>query len=85
VHCAATGDNSNMLTNNAPVVIWSVGANAPTGGTSSDEAQNPNNAASQDRIFVSHVRSALPEFDDIVTWMSAGRLVNRMIVTGQLP
>jgi prepilin-type N-terminal cleavage/methylation domain-containing protein len=86
-HCSAAGDGANMLTNNAPVVIWSAGSNAATGGTSVDEAQNPNpnNNTSQDRIFVSHVRSAVPEFDDIVTWMSAGRLVNRMIVAGQLP
>jgi prepilin-type N-terminal cleavage/methylation domain-containing protein len=86
-HCANGNDATNTLTNNAPVVLWSVGANAATGGTSTDEAQNPNpnNTTSQDRIFVSHVRSSTPEFDDIVTWMSAGRLVNRLIVSGQLP
>lgn len=86
-HCAAGGDATNTLTYNAPVVIWSVGGNASTGGTSVDEIQNPNpnNATSQDRIFVSHVRSDVPEFDDIVTWMSTGRLLNRMIVSGQLP
>ncbi len=86
-HCSATGDTINTYTNNSPVVIWSVGANAATGGTSIDEAQNPNpnNSSSQDRIFVSHTRSSTPEFDDIVTWMSAGRIVNRMIVSGQLP
>jgi type II secretory pathway pseudopilin PulG len=86
-HCAAAGDATNTLTNNSPVVIWSVGGNASSGGTSADETQNPNpnNATSQDRIFVSHVRSDAPEFDDIVTWMSVGRLLNRMIVAGQLP
>jgi prepilin-type N-terminal cleavage/methylation domain-containing protein len=86
-HCAAGGDASNTLTYNAPVVLWSVGANAGTGGTSTDEIQNPNpvNSSSLDRIFVSHVQSGTPEFDDIVTWMSASRLVNRLIVAGQLP
>jgi prepilin-type N-terminal cleavage/methylation domain-containing protein len=86
LHCAGGNDLSNTLTNNAPVVLWSVGANGATGGTSADETHNPNAfSAGQDRIFVSHVRSANPEFDDIVTWMSAGRLVSRMIVAGQLP
>lgn len=86
-HCAAGGDATNTLTFNAPVVIWSTGANSATGGTSTDEIQNPNpvNGSSLDRIFVSRTRSASPEFDDIVTWMSAGRLVNRLIVAGQLP
>jgi prepilin-type N-terminal cleavage/methylation domain-containing protein len=86
-HCAAAGDATNTLTFNAPVVIWSTGANSATGGTSADEIQNPNpiNASSADRIFVSRSRSVTPEFDDIVTWMSPGRLVNRMIVSGQLP
>ena len=86
-HCAAGGDATNTLTFNAPVVIWSTGANSATGGTSTDEIQNPNpvNGSSLDRIFVSRTRSANPEFDDIVTWMSSGRLVNRMIVAGQLP
>jgi prepilin-type N-terminal cleavage/methylation domain-containing protein len=87
-HCAATGDATNTLTFNAPVVIWSVGANAATtGGVSTDEIQNPNpmNGTSLDRIFVSRGRSSSPEFDDIVTWISPGRLVNRMIMSGQLP
>jgi prepilin-type N-terminal cleavage/methylation domain-containing protein len=88
-HCAAGGlDTTNTLTFNAPVVIWSAGANGASGGTSADEIQNPNPvnpSASLDRIFVSRSRSSNPEFDDIVTWMSSGRLVNRMIVAGQLP
>lgn len=91
-HCtsAAPYDSTNTLTNNAPAVIWSVGANAgSSGGSSNDERENPNpntlNPGSADRIFVSHVRTGAPEFDDIVTWMSASRLINRLIVAGQLP
>lgn len=86
-HCAAGGDATNTLAFNAPVVMWSTGANSATGGTSADEIQNPNpvNGSSLDRIFVSHARSGSPEFDDLVMWMSPGRLVNRMIVAGQLP
>lgn len=76
------------LTSNAPAVIWSVGANAATGGTSTDELQNPNpNGGSEDRIFVSKIRTdvAGAAFDDIVTWLSVGNLVSRMVMAGQLP
>ena len=79
-----------LLTNNTPVVIWSVGANASTtGGTSADEAQNPNpkNETSTDVIFVSRTRLDVPgsEFDDVVTWISVGNLVSRMVLGGMLP
>ena len=76
------------LTSNAPAVIWSVGANATTGGTSTDELQNPNpNGGSSDRIFVSRIRTDVTgaEFDDIVTWLSVGNLVSRMVMAGELP
>jgi prepilin-type N-terminal cleavage/methylation domain-containing protein len=77
------------LTKNAPVVIWSVGANASTGGTSTDEAQNPNpNGGSADRIFVSRSRTDAGsggEFDDSVTWVSVGSLISRMVLSGTLP
>jgi hypothetical protein len=82
------------LTRNAPAVIWSSGANAPSGGTGVDEAQNPhaNDAAvppngSADRIFVSRIRSDVAgnAFDDVVTWLSVGNLVSRMVLGGQLP
>jgi hypothetical protein len=87
-HCTAVGDTANTLTNNAPVVIWSVGANAASGGTSADESLNPNPNNERTgiyRIFVSHSATTVPEFDDIVTWMASGRLINRLIVAGQLP
>ena len=77
------------LTTNAPVVIWSVGANAATAGTGADEAQNPNPRAegSTDRVFVSRSRSDITSnpFDDIVTWVSVGSLVSRMVLAGTLP
>lgn len=88
-----TGTNCNTavaLASSVPVVIWSVGPNAATtGGTSVDEAQNPNPTAgySGDRIFVSKTRSnvAGSEFDDIVTWIGAATVFNRLIAAGQLP
>ena len=97
LHCGpgalGTG-GSRTLTANAPAVVWSSGANAATGGIGADEGQNPNANASgtppngsADRIFVSHIRTDLVgnEFDDIVTWLSIGNLVSRMVLGGQLP
>jgi type II secretory pathway pseudopilin PulG len=83
--------NAVLLTSNAPVVIWSVGPNAATGGGASvHEAQNPNpNGGSLDRIFVSRTKAAAGaaggEFDDIVTWIGTPTLFSRLIASGQLP
>ena len=77
------------LTSNAPVVIWSSAHAATTGGTSVDELQNPNPTAgsSADRIFVSKAKGAVAAsaFDDIVTWIGAPMIFNRLIAAGQLP
>jgi type II secretory pathway pseudopilin PulG len=74
------------LASNAAVVVWSVGANAPTGGTSVHEAENPNpNGGHADRIFVSRVSSNVPghEFDDLLAWIPTTALLNRLVVAGQ--
>ncbi len=81
-----TGTNCNTATtlaSSVPVVIWSLGANAATGGTSTDEAENLDN----DRIFVSRTQSdgTSGDFDDIVTWIGPPTLFNRLIAAGQLP
>lgn len=80
---------ARTLTSNAVAVIWSPGANAATGGTGTDEAQNPNprNETSTDRIFVSKNQTDVSgnAFDDVVTWLSLNTLVNRMVTAGQLP
>jgi prepilin-type N-terminal cleavage/methylation domain-containing protein len=76
------------LTSSTPVVIWSSGANAATGGSSLHEAHNPNaNGGSADRLFVSTIRSnvAADEFDDIVFWIPMPIVVNRMLAAGHLP
>jgi prepilin-type N-terminal cleavage/methylation domain-containing protein len=78
------------LTTSAPAVIFSTGANGLTGGTSADEAQNPNpNSASNDRVFVSRAPSAAGagggEFDDIVAWLSPNVLYSRLVAAGRLP
>ena len=78
------------LTGIAPAVIFSTGPNGATGGTSVDEAQNPNtNSANNDRLFVSRTQAAQGaaggDFDDIVIWLSPHILYNRMVAAGRLP
>lgn len=78
-NCAA----GKTLTDNAIAVVFSLGKNAPTGGTSPDEKQNLDN----DLFFVSHVPSSVAgsEFDDIVDWLSPNILFNRAVAAGILP
>ena len=79
---------ATTLTNKAIFVVYSVGKNAATGGTGSDEAANPNpSSPNNDRVFVSHTQSAMAgnEFDDLVTWLSPNILFNRMVAAGRLP
>jgi type II secretory pathway pseudopilin PulG len=84
------GPAANALTNNAVIVVYSLGRNAGTGGIGLDEAANPNpNSANNDQVFVSHppalAGAANGEFDDIVTWLSPNTLYNRMLAAGALP
>jgi hypothetical protein len=80
--------SSVTLVSTTPVLVWSVGANATTGGASADEAENPNpNGGSADRVFVSRPRNSVAghEFDDIVGWIPMPLMVSRMVAAGQLP
>lgn len=75
------------LASNAAVVIWSVGPNAGTGGTSVDEAENPNpNGGTPDRIFVSRTRSAGggPDYDDLLRWIPGPIVARRLQVAGMM-
>ena len=74
------------LASNAVAVVWSVGANGATGGTSVHEAQNPNpNGGSADVVFVTRTPSNVTgnEFDDIVSWIPATALLSRIVLAGQ--
>jgi prepilin-type N-terminal cleavage/methylation domain-containing protein len=72
------------LTEQAPIVIWSVGRNASATGASTDEQEN----GDADAFFVSHdltdAAGASGEFDDIVGWLSLHVLFSRMLSAGQL-
>lgn len=89
---AACSSSSTTLTSTAVAVIYSLGKNYATGGTGTDEKQNPNpNTASPaaDPLFVYHEPAPSSatngEFDDVMIWLSPNILYNRMIAAGQLP
>lgn len=75
------------LTDKAPVVVYSLGSNAPSGGTGTDEVFNAKTTAIQTYAFVSHTPTPGPtnEFDDMVNWISLNVLFNNMQVAGRLP
>ena len=75
------------LTDKTPAVVYSLAANAATGGTGTDEVFNAKTTANQTFAFVSHTPTPGPtnEFDDIVSWMSLNVLFNSMQVAGKLP
>jgi len=82
---ATTCGTATTLSSNAVAVIYSLGKNAPTGGTSVNEAANLNG----DPVFVSHALATVDEtdgyFDDQVIWLSPNILFNRMVQAGRLP
>jgi prepilin-type N-terminal cleavage/methylation domain-containing protein len=79
------GSGIVKLTDKSPAVIYSLGANAATGGTGPDELHN----VDQNLVFVSHdptpAGSTAGEFDDIVTWISLNALFDRMLQAQRLP
>lgn len=79
------GGAANVLTLQAPMLVFSLGRNATSGAPGVDEAQNLNN----DTIFVSHEMAAPTapngEFDDILSWVSINTLFSRMMTAGTLP
>lgn len=91
----ASGPPGTSLTSSPgiPAVLYSTGINGRpggTGGTSIDEAANPNpKSTNNDRLFVSRALSSANEpggeFDDQVTWLSTHILFNRMVQAGKLP
>lgn len=79
--CAA---NTGLATD-AVAVVYSLGKNAGTGGTGTDENHNPNprSTVAADRAFVNAAQS--PTFDDQMLWLSKSALFNRMVAAGRLP
>ncbi|MFN0040717.1 MAG: type II secretion system protein [Burkholderiales bacterium] len=84
--CAVANDR---LANNAMAVIWSLGQNAPTGGSAPHEDKNfrANVLTNFTRVFVQAEVSGTggSVFDDQLTWVSPAMVFNRMIAAGTLP
>lgn len=70
---------NTTLATDAVAVIYSLGKNAGTGGTSTDELPN----VTADRAFVNAPQSTV--FDDQMVWLSKSTLFNRMVAAGKLP
>lgn len=81
----ATCSAGNFLSDNAVAIIYSVGKNAATAGTGTDENHNPNpqSTVATDRAFVNTTTSQV--FDDQMIWLSPGTLYNRVVAAGRLP
>lgn len=71
------------LAQGAVLIVYSTGANTPTGGVSTDEAAN----LDADSAFVSHepFAAGANEFDDIVEWASSNSIFMRLVQAHQLP
>ena len=83
---ATTCGAAQALTTSAVAVIFSLGPNGTTGvAGGADETANQN----ADQVFVWHtpvaVGGANGEFDDLMTWIPAPLLFNRMLQAGSLP
>lgn len=76
---------ASRLTHKAPLVVFSYGKNAATGGAGVDESANRD----ADPVFVSHdptpASATNGEFDDSLMWLSSNILFHRMLASGQLP
>jgi prepilin-type N-terminal cleavage/methylation domain-containing protein len=81
---SSCGASVPALTDQAPIVIWSVGRNGSAAGISTDEQEN----GDSDAFFVSHditdASGPAGEYDDIVGWISLHVLLSKMLSAGQL-
>ena len=82
---AAACATGKEIATDAVAIIYSLGANAGTGGTSDDEKHNPNpsTAVGADPVFINAPQGTT--FDDQMIWLSKNTLFNRMVAAGRLP
>jgi len=83
VTASACASANETLTDKAITLVWSLGPNAPTGGSSPHEDKNLDG----NRIFVMRTQSNASGaiFDDVLAWIAPPLLFNRMVAAGQLP
>ncbi len=94
--CGGVGANQIMASGLVAAVVLSTGKNGgtATGGVGADEAANIKTAASGlspivNALFVYHTPTPSTatngEFDDQLTWITAGELYGKLIAAGSLP
>ena len=85
VTASSCGPAANTLTTRAPILIFSLGANASASSNGIDETENL--PASNNKVFVSHTPTigGTNEFDDIATWISVNTIIKKMLDAGKLP
>lgn len=81
---AACAANASLATD-AVVVVYSLGKNAGTGGSGTEENHNPNpqSTLAADPAYVNAQQSS--SFDDQLIWLSKSTLFNRLVAAGRLP
>ena len=82
---AANCGTAITLTTKAPILVFSLGANASASSNGTDETENL--SASNNKVFVSHTPTigGTNEFDDIATWISVNTIIKKMLDAGKLP
>jgi len=85
VPLTATCAANTSLATDAVAVIYSLGKNAGTAGSGTEENHNPNprSTLTADRAFVNATQGSA--FDDQMLWLSKSTLFNRMVAAGRLP
>lgn len=73
------------LASDAVAVIYSLGKNAGSAGSGTEETHNPNpqSSTAADRAFVGASQGS--EIDDQMIWLSKSTLFNRLVAAGRLP
>jgi len=81
----AVCDTNKSLATDAVAVVYSLGKNAGSGGSGTEENHNPNprSTLAADRAFVNPVQGTAS--DDQLLWLSKSTLFNRMVAAGRLP
>ena len=74
-----------VLASDAVAVIYSLGKNAGSAGSGTEETHNPNprSTTTADRAYVGAPQGSAT--DDQMIWLSKSTLFNRLVAAGRLP
>lgn len=81
----ATCASGTALSSDAVAVIYSLGKNAGSAGSGTEETHNPNprSTTTEDRAYVGAPQGSAT--DDQMIWLSKSTLFNRLVAAGRLP